>query len=160
MAGEKNKAKSGGHDNKKRKHRYLPHNVCSSSHLAACSFFPLQKLCFFQVLIWSEISKFYESYQSVRFFITTLRDWSNWLQKAVKKGGYPLTPGVQGFFITCDGGRERQASQEAISVIDSVCSSPPPPHFEIFWSILLKFYQTWWELTYSCKVIKIVIKFN
>lgn len=77
MAGEKNKAKSGGYDNKKRKHRYLPHNVCSSSHLAACSFFPLQKLCFFQVLIWSEISKFYESYQSVRFFITTLRDWSN-----------------------------------------------------------------------------------
>ncbi|GMY16416.1 general transcription factor 3C polypeptide 5 [Fagus crenata] len=40
--------------------------------------------------------------------------------KAVKKkGSYPLRPGVQGFFITCDGGRERQASHEAIDVIDS-----------------------------------------
>ncbi|XP_009798640.1 uncharacterized protein LOC107777364 [Nicotiana tabacum] len=39
--------------------------------------------------------------------------------KAVKKGGYPLRPGVQGFYITCDGGRERQASQEAVNVIDS-----------------------------------------
>ncbi|WCJ36849.1 THUMP domain-containing protein [Euphorbia peplus] len=39
--------------------------------------------------------------------------------KAVKKkGAYPLRPGVQGFFITCDGGRERQASHEAINVID------------------------------------------
>eukprot|EP00261_Vitis_vinifera_P020831 XP_010651824.1 PREDICTED: uncharacterized protein DDB_G0290803 isoform X2 [Vitis vinifera] len=36
-----------------------------------------------------------------------------------KKGGYPLHPGVQGFFITCDGGRERQASREALNVIDS-----------------------------------------
>ncbi|KAL5565811.1 hypothetical protein UlMin_028975 [Ulmus minor] len=36
-----------------------------------------------------------------------------------KKGSYPLRPGVQGFFITCDGGREHQASQEAINVIDS-----------------------------------------
>ncbi|KAK0604683.1 hypothetical protein LWI29_018187 [Acer saccharum] len=36
-----------------------------------------------------------------------------------KKGGYPIRPGVQGFFLTCDGGRERQASHEAISVIDS-----------------------------------------
>lgn len=36
-----------------------------------------------------------------------------------KKGHYPLRPGVQGFFITCDGGRERQASTEAINVIDS-----------------------------------------
>ncbi|XP_012090053.1 THUMP domain-containing protein 1 isoform X2 [Jatropha curcas] len=36
-----------------------------------------------------------------------------------KKGAYPLHPGVQGFFITCDGGRERQASHEAINVIDS-----------------------------------------
>uniref|UniRef100_A0A7N0U3M2 THUMP domain-containing protein n=1 Tax=Kalanchoe fedtschenkoi TaxID=63787 RepID=A0A7N0U3M2_KALFE len=36
-----------------------------------------------------------------------------------KKGWYPLHPGVQGFFITCDGGRERQASHEAIEVIDS-----------------------------------------
>ncbi|XP_030960000.1 LOW QUALITY PROTEIN: AP2/ERF domain-containing protein PFD0985w [Quercus lobata] len=40
--------------------------------------------------------------------------------KAVKKkGSYPLRPGVQGFFNTCDGGRERQASHEAINVIDS-----------------------------------------
>ncbi|CAM8895688.1 unnamed protein product [Rhodiola kirilowii] len=36
-----------------------------------------------------------------------------------KKGWYPLHPGVQGFFITCDGGRERQASHEAVDVIDS-----------------------------------------
>ncbi|XP_059430280.1 uncharacterized protein LOC132163920 isoform X2 [Corylus avellana] len=36
-----------------------------------------------------------------------------------KKGAYPLRPGVQGFFITCDGGRESQASREAINVIDS-----------------------------------------
>ncbi|KAG8371007.1 hypothetical protein BUALT_Bualt13G0042300 [Buddleja alternifolia] len=39
--------------------------------------------------------------------------------KPVKKGGYPLRPGVEGFFITCDGGREFQASREAIDVIDS-----------------------------------------
>ncbi|MCL7045793.1 hypothetical protein MKW94_008844 [Papaver nudicaule] len=39
--------------------------------------------------------------------------------KSVKKGSYPLHPGVQGFFLTCDGGRERQASQEAINVIDT-----------------------------------------
>ncbi|KAK6925569.1 THUMP domain [Dillenia turbinata] len=36
-----------------------------------------------------------------------------------KKGSYPLRPGVEGFFITCDGGRERQASHEAINVLDS-----------------------------------------
>ncbi|CAE6097978.1 unnamed protein product [Arabidopsis arenosa] len=36
-----------------------------------------------------------------------------------KKGSYPLKPGVQGFFISCDGGREYQAAQEAINVIDS-----------------------------------------
>ncbi|XP_031247169.1 THUMP domain-containing protein 1 homolog [Pistacia vera] len=36
-----------------------------------------------------------------------------------KKGAYPLRPGVQGFFITCDGGRERQAAHEALFVIDS-----------------------------------------
>ncbi|KAJ8449429.1 hypothetical protein Cgig2_002226 [Carnegiea gigantea] len=36
-----------------------------------------------------------------------------------KKGPSPLRPGVQGFFITCDGGRERQASHEALNVIDS-----------------------------------------
>ncbi|CAI9106238.1 OLC1v1005351C1 [Oldenlandia corymbosa var. corymbosa] len=39
--------------------------------------------------------------------------------KPVKKGAYALHPGVQGFFITCDGGRERQASHEAVNVIDS-----------------------------------------
>ncbi|KAJ4978690.1 hypothetical protein NE237_009470 [Protea cynaroides] len=39
--------------------------------------------------------------------------------KPVKKGTYPLFPGVQGFFITCDAGREKQASREAINVIDS-----------------------------------------
>ncbi|XAR60342.1 hypothetical protein NMG60_11033669 [Bertholletia excelsa] len=39
--------------------------------------------------------------------------------KPGKKGSYPVRPGVQGFFITCDGGRERQASREAINVIDS-----------------------------------------
>ncbi|KAL0370327.1 UNVERIFIED_CONTAM: THUMP domain-containing protein 1 [Sesamum angustifolium] len=39
--------------------------------------------------------------------------------KPVKKGAYPLRPGVQGFFITCDGGKEHQASNEAINVIDT-----------------------------------------
>ncbi|GMP91276.1 hypothetical protein CsSME_00042043 [Camellia sinensis var. sinensis] len=39
---------------------------------------------------------------------------------SVKKGSYPLRPGVQGFFITCDGGRERQAFHESIIVINSV----------------------------------------
>ncbi|KAF8665220.1 hypothetical protein HU200_054116 [Digitaria exilis] len=40
--------------------------------------------------------------------------------KPVRKGAYPLRPGVQGFFITCDGGRERQATREALSLLDSV----------------------------------------
>ncbi|CAL0332025.1 unnamed protein product [Lupinus luteus] len=40
--------------------------------------------------------------------------------KAVKKkGSYPLHPGVEGFFITCDGGREYQASSEALNILDS-----------------------------------------
>ncbi|XP_047964225.1 THUMP domain-containing protein 1 homolog isoform X2 [Salvia hispanica] len=39
--------------------------------------------------------------------------------KPVKKGSYPLRPGVEGFFITCDGGREHQAANEAINVIES-----------------------------------------
>ncbi|CAN6363175.1 unnamed protein product [Urochloa humidicola] len=39
--------------------------------------------------------------------------------KPVRKGAYPLLPGVQGFFITCDGGRERQATREALSLLDS-----------------------------------------
>lgn len=40
--------------------------------------------------------------------------------RPVRKGAYPLRPGVQGFFITCDGGRERQATREALSLLDSV----------------------------------------
>ncbi|KMT14564.1 hypothetical protein BVRB_4g073340 [Beta vulgaris subsp. vulgaris] len=36
-----------------------------------------------------------------------------------KKGPCPLKPGIQGFFITCDGGREHQATHEAIDVIDN-----------------------------------------
>ncbi|KAK7406037.1 hypothetical protein VNO78_07652 [Psophocarpus tetragonolobus] len=39
--------------------------------------------------------------------------------RAAKKGSYPLRPGVQGFFITCDGGREHQASREALNILDS-----------------------------------------
>ncbi|CAM0873807.1 unnamed protein product [Alopecurus aequalis] len=39
--------------------------------------------------------------------------------KPVRKGAYPLRPGVQGFFITCDGGREQQATREAISLLDT-----------------------------------------
>ncbi|KAJ0978903.1 hypothetical protein J5N97_014377 [Dioscorea zingiberensis] len=39
--------------------------------------------------------------------------------KPVKKGLYPLRPGVQGFFITCDGGRERQAANEALNLLDT-----------------------------------------
>ncbi|RAL43120.1 unnamed protein product [Cuscuta campestris] len=39
--------------------------------------------------------------------------------KPVKKGSYPLRPGVQGFYITCDGGKEREASHEALDVLDS-----------------------------------------
>ena len=53
--------------------------------------------------------------------------------KPVRKGAYPLRPGVQGFFITCDGGRERQATREALSLLDSVSHSlrlrfPVPVH--------------------------------
>ncbi|RDY03983.1 THUMP domain-containing protein 1, partial [Mucuna pruriens] len=39
--------------------------------------------------------------------------------KSVKKGSYPLRPGVEGFFITCEGGREHQASREALNILDS-----------------------------------------
>ncbi|XP_020585757.1 THUMP domain-containing protein 1 homolog [Phalaenopsis equestris] len=39
--------------------------------------------------------------------------------KVVRKGLYPLRPGVQGFFITCDGGRERQAANEALNLLES-----------------------------------------
>lgn len=40
--------------------------------------------------------------------------------KPVRKGLYPLRPGVQGFFLTCDGGRERQATNEALNLLDTV----------------------------------------
>ncbi|XP_052187224.1 uncharacterized protein LOC127797999 [Diospyros lotus] len=36
-----------------------------------------------------------------------------------KKGLYPIHPGLEGFFITCDGGRERQAANESLNLIDS-----------------------------------------
>ncbi|XP_072961535.1 uncharacterized protein [Typha angustifolia] len=39
--------------------------------------------------------------------------------KPVKKGLYPLRPGVEGFFLTCDGGRERQAANEALNLLDT-----------------------------------------
>ncbi|KAF3794731.1 THUMP domain-containing protein 1 [Nymphaea thermarum] len=38
--------------------------------------------------------------------------------RPVKKGLYPLRPGVEGFFLTCDGGRERQATREALALVD------------------------------------------
>lgn len=47
--------------------------------------------------------------------------------KPVRKGAYPLRPSVQGFFITCDGGRERDATREALSLLDSVSCSRPTP---------------------------------
>lgn len=37
----------------------------------------------------------------------------------MKKGLYPLRPGVQGFFLTCDGGRERQATNEALNLLET-----------------------------------------
>ncbi|XP_042400003.1 uncharacterized protein LOC121989807 [Zingiber officinale] len=55
--------------------------------------------------------------------------------KPVRKGLYPLRPGVQGFFLTCDGGRERQATNEALNLLEDVRSSSPlnwvPPRFYI-----------------------------
>ncbi|KAL6009983.1 hypothetical protein ACLOJK_000414 [Asimina triloba] len=39
--------------------------------------------------------------------------------RPAKKGSYPLRPGVEGFFITCDGGREKQATHEAINLFDT-----------------------------------------
>lgn len=86
--------------NKKRKQRYLPHNVLSLSKslYSFFFFFKFLSICNF-IFLWCYCFP----------------------QKPVKKkGGYPLHPGVQGFFITCDGGRERQASREALNVIDSV----------------------------------------
>ncbi|KAG1371163.1 putative Hexokinase-3 [Cocos nucifera] len=41
------------------------------------------------------------------------------IRKPVKKGSYPLRPGVQGFFLTCDGGRERQATNEALNLLET-----------------------------------------
>eukprot|EP00252_Welwitschia_mirabilis_P009553 TRINITY_DN2219_c0_g1_i2.p1 TRINITY_DN2219_c0_g1~~TRINITY_DN2219_c0_g1_i2.p1 ORF type:complete len:304 (-),score=78.82 TRINITY_DN2219_c0_g1_i2:215-1126(-) len=38
--------------------------------------------------------------------------------KPSKKGNYAVRPGVEGFFITCDGGRESQAKYEAINLLD------------------------------------------
>jgi hypothetical protein len=51
--------------------------------------------------------------------------------KPVRKGAYPLRPGVQGFFITCDGGRERQATREALSLLDSVRPLPTTSAFPV-----------------------------
>jgi len=81
---------------KKRK-RYLPHNVSSPSPLLSISIF----------------LSFYLFSESVNF-----------LQKPVKKGSYPLHPGVQGIFITCDGGREHQATREALNILDNVSFHP------------------------------------
>ncbi|XP_008800257.1 THUMP domain-containing protein 1 homolog isoform X2 [Phoenix dactylifera] len=39
--------------------------------------------------------------------------------KPVRKGSYPLRPGVLGFFLTCDGGRERQATNEALNLLET-----------------------------------------
>lgn len=44
------------------------------------------------------------------------------LQRPTKKGHYAVRPGVEGFFITCDGGRESQARNEAINLFDKVCA--------------------------------------
>eukprot|EP01018_Ginkgo_biloba_P029467 Gb_03238 [translate_table: standard] len=38
--------------------------------------------------------------------------------KSTKKGYSTVRPGIQGFFITCDGGRESQARNEAINLLD------------------------------------------
>ncbi|RRT84044.1 hypothetical protein B296_00016016 [Ensete ventricosum] len=43
----------------------------------------------------------------------------NVIFKPVKKGLYPLRPGVQGVFLTCDGGRERQATNEALNLLET-----------------------------------------
>ncbi|XP_078446812.1 THUMP domain-containing protein [Wolffia australiana] len=39
--------------------------------------------------------------------------------RPARKGSYPLHPRVEGFFITCDGGRERQAANDALSLLDT-----------------------------------------
>lgn len=93
----KSKIKTGNGDAKGRKRQYLPHNVS----LLVTSDFPS-----------SDLHSIATSYVVELLCV---------LQRPVKKKGYPLRPGVQGFFITCDGGREHQASREAINVFDSVC---------------------------------------
>ncbi|KAF5930299.1 hypothetical protein HYC85_031172 [Camellia sinensis] len=66
-----------------------------------------------------------ESKSKSRNNTNTNKNTTKWKQRylpynsSVKKGSYPLRPGVQGFFITCDGGRERQASHESTNFIDS-----------------------------------------
>ncbi|WOL13671.1 hypothetical protein Cni_G22444 [Canna indica] len=39
--------------------------------------------------------------------------------RPVRKGLYPLRPGLQGFFLTCDAGRERQATNEALNLLET-----------------------------------------
>lgn len=67
-----------------------------------------------------------------RYFFPFWEIYCGWavhgFQKPVKKGPYPLRPGVEGFFLTCDGGRERQATREALALVDRV----RPPHFSLF----------------------------
>ncbi|KAG4987420.1 THUMP domain-containing protein 1 [Glycine max] len=87
--------------NGKKRRRYLPHNV--SLLLSFVAFVCTSKFLLFILLPRTEVVVF-----------------MNFFQKAVKKkGSYPLRPGVQGFFITCDGGREHQASREALNILDS-----------------------------------------
>ena len=45
------------------------------------------------------------------------------LQRPTKKGHYAVRPGVEGFFITCDGGKESQARNEAIYLFVKVWAS-------------------------------------
>ncbi|TKY71049.1 THUMP domain-containing protein 1 [Spatholobus suberectus] len=81
-------------ENGKKRKRYLPHNVSVLFCYVAFAF--------------RSFSYFVAELVLVIFF-----------QKAVRKGSYPLRPGVQGFFITCDGGREHQASREALNILES-----------------------------------------
>ncbi|KAF6151075.1 hypothetical protein GIB67_042410 [Kingdonia uniflora] len=45
--------------------------------------------------------------------------------------------GIQGFFITCDGGRERQAAHEAINVIDTLAFIFHELKDQFLWSLCL-----------------------
>jgi tRNA acetyltransferase TAN1 len=40
--------------------------------------------------------------------------------KPMNKGLYLLCPSVQNFFLTCDGGHERQATNEALNLSDTI----------------------------------------